>query len=258
MKRVIVLGVFVLTACGGGGGGNTAPPTPAPTPTPHPIANTSSPFYLPLSTGNSWTFATGGKIVDTGSMTLSCSCPDNGGTMERLAVYSPGSSSVSDSLFFTKNTPSGGTQLTNMIGVENDAGTNNITIASTVQFPYGIPVMDDSPKANETWSDGVGDASTITSVGGTMVLPNGDQVINIAVDQITGNFNPITWAFAKGVGFTSIGAGAQSTTLTSFYVNAATSYAKARHSVRTAHGSPGRPDIGRSLSALFKSENWHN
>lgn len=162
-------------------------------------------------------------MADLGSFTLTCSCGDNGGSMERIGLYPPGSGTVSSSFFFTKNTPSGRTQLTSLVGVENDANTNNITIASTSGYPYGIPIADDSPSVNESWSDGSGNTSTVTSIGGTMMLANNSQVINIAADQITGNFSPITWSFAKGVGITQIGIGAQSTTISSFYVNTATS-----------------------------------
>lgn len=214
------------------------------------MANTSLAVYLPLANGNYWTFATGGKLADMGSATLTCTCPANGYTMERIGMYSPGSQSVSASMFFTKNTPSGATQLTNLVGVENDPNTNNIVIASYASFPYGIPIMDDSPKANESWNDGAGDQSTITTVGGTMTLPSGAVVNSIATDELSGNFNPITWSFAKGVGFTSIGVGSSTTTLTTFYVNTTTS-----QSIMTAAprfiGSPGRPDLS-VLKTLFK------
>jgi hypothetical protein len=169
-------------------------------------------------------------MVDMGSGPLQCSCPDSGGPVERIALFSAGSSIISASFFFAKNTPSGATQITNLIGVENDANTSNVTVASTTQFPYGIPIMDDSPRQNETWNDGAGDVSTITAVGGTLLLASGSQIVNNATDQITGNFSPITWSFAKGVGLTQIGVGTQMTAITSFFVNAATSTSKVRQS----------------------------
>ena len=241
------IGLAFLTACGGGGGGATPP-----APTTPPVANTPLSYYMPLAQGNSWTFSSGGRIVDMGSSTVVCSCPASGAKMEQIALYPPGSSTISGSFFFTKNTPSGGTQLTNYVGVENDAYTNNITIASTTQFPYGVPIMDDVPSVNEFWSDGLGDVSTITSVGGTLTLANGSQVNNIAVDQITGGSSPITWGFAKGVGFTSIGAGTQSTSLTSFSVNVTTSASTGRRAAAVtqfvAHsGVPDAASVVRSL-----------
>lgn len=251
MKRFVLLGVFVLAACGGGGGGSTTPPTTPPAPQP-PIANTSLPFYLPLASGNTWTFTTGAKLVDLGSAPVSCSCPDNGATMERIALFAPASQTASGSFFFTKNTPSGGTQLTNVIGVENDANTDNITIASNAMFPYGVPVMDDNPQLNESWNDGAGDASTIIAVGGTLMLPNNTKIVDIATDELTGNFNPITWSFAKGVGFTSISAGNQSASISSFFVNTSTSYARSRHSANLFHGSPGSPDFATLIQTLFR------
>jgi len=148
MKRIVFIFAvsLALAGCGGGGGGGT--PT-IPAPTQPKIANTSLPYYLPLSSGNTWTFATGGKMVDLGALQVSCTCPANGSSAERIGLYSPGSSTVSSSFFFSKNTPSGGTQLTNLIGVENDSGVSNVTLVSSTQFPYGIPVMDDSPKTTK-------------------------------------------------------------------------------------------------------------
>lgn len=223
---LLILSAFALAACGGGGGGGGSTYVPAPQPTP--IANTTLSYYLPLASGNSWTFATGGKMQDLGAATLSCTCPANGAQMERIVEYAPGSTTISGSMFFTKTAPAGQFgRLTNLIGVENDANTNNIAVASDSTYPNGMPVMDDQPSANEFWSD-TGTTSTITSVGGTMILPNNEEVIDIAQDQITGNFNPVTWSFAKGVGFTQIGVGNQSTMITSFFVNTSTSQSASR------------------------------
>lgn len=240
MKRFLILGIFALTACGGGGG-NSLPSTPqAP-----PIANSALPYYLPLASGNTWTFASGGKLVDMGSSTLTCTCPDNGGAMERIAIYAPGSSAISASIFVSKHTPQGGTQLTNMIAIENDGNTNNLTIASNAVFAYGIPFMDDSPTPNESWSDGLGTTSTITSTGGTATM-GGSQILNVATNQI--NPGGISWSFAKGVGFTVISSGGQSTALASFTINAATSMTAARSVV---YGHVGTPDFS-ALNALLR------
>lgn len=207
-----------------------------------------------MASGNSWTFATGGKMVDMGSSVLQCTCPANGLTMERIALYAPGSSTIGSSFFFMKNTPTGGTQLTNMVGVENDAYANNVTIASSTTFPYGIPIMDDSPKQNESWSDGAGGISAITSVGVTLPLSGTTQVVNVATNQLSSpTTSTITWSFAKGVGFAQIGVGSQTTTIATFSVNAtsSTSYAISTESVRPFYGHTGRIDVS-SLSALFR------
>ncbi len=106
--------------------------------------------------------------------------------MEQIGLYAPSSNTATGSFFFTKNTPAGATQLTNLIGVATGLDTTTITLVSTTQFPYGVPIMDDSPSANEFWNDS-GALSTITAVGGSMQLPNGQKIINIATDQITGS-----------------------------------------------------------------------
>lgn len=253
---IVVLSVLFLAACGGGGGGGTStnPPVsnPAPQPTATPIANTSLSYYLPLASGNTWTFATGAKMSDMGSGTLQCQCPGNGIAMEQIALYQANSSTISASLFFTKT--SGNTVLTNLVGAESGSGNGNITIASNAQYPAGMPVMDDNPSVNESWNDGAGNTSTITAVGGTMMLPNNTEIINIATDVVSGNFNPITWSFAKGVGFTSIGVGNQSTTITSFFVSTTNSHDFARKpaSVAFFHGTVGRINLRTTLSALLK------
>lgn len=260
---LFVLTSIFLAACGGGGGGgSTTPPvsnpapqptsTAAPQPTPTPVANTSLSFYLPLASGNTWTFATGAKFSDMGSGPLQCQCPGNGVQMEQVALYQANSSTIFGSLFFTKTT--GNTVLTNLVGVENDSGNSNITISSNAQYPDGVPVMDDNPFVNESWNDGAGDTSTITAVGGTLMLPNNTQVIDIATDVVSGNFNPITWSFAKGVGFTSIGVGNQSTNLTSFFVSTTNSHDSARKaaSVLPLHGKLGKIDLNTTLAPLFK------
>lgn len=234
MKRLLILGVFALAACGGGGGGGNSLPSAPRTP---PTANTALPYYLPLANGNTWTFASGGKMVDMGSTTLTCTCPDNGGAMERIALYAPSSSAIGGSIFVTKNTPQGGTQLTNMVAVENDGNTNNLTIASTAAFTYGIPFMDDSPKQNESWTDGLGTTSTITSTGGTLTMGT-SQIIDVATNQIASA--GISWSFAKGVGFAMISSGGQSTGLASFAVNGATSMTSHRS---VAFGHVGTPDF---------------
>jgi len=243
-----------LAACGGSGGGGGSNPNPAITSTP--VGNTALPYYLPLASGNSWTFLSGGKIVDLGTEVLTCACPHNGGDMERLAVYPPNSTTISSSFFVTKNTPSGGTQLTNLLGVENDSGTGNITLASSSLFPYGIPIMDDTPSANESWNDGAGNISAIVSIGGTMSLPTGVEIVNVATNEITGNFEAITWAFARGVGFTSIAVGTQSTSLSSFNVNTITSSSIA-HQSKSGKSGPigigryGKPNYDAALRHLF-------
>ncbi|HET7814309.1 MAG TPA: hypothetical protein VFL13_08030, partial [Candidatus Baltobacteraceae bacterium] len=60
--------------------------------------------------------------------------------------------------------------------------------------------------------------------------------------QITGNFTSIGWGFAHGVGFTMIQAGAQSTNISSFFVNASTS---------TSSGS--RPEVATTRNAYIRT-----
>jgi hypothetical protein len=251
MKRALILGLFVLSACGGGGGGSSSAP---PTPTPIPIANTSLSYFLPLANGNTWTFATGGKFVDVGGGTMGgCACPADGVKIEQIALYSPGSTSISGSFFFSKTSASGNFgPLTNILGIEQDANNNHITVISDSTYPSGFPIMDDVPSVNEYWIDN-GAQSTITSVGGTMYLPGGAKIINVANDQLTSSAETISWSLAKGVGFTGIGVGTQSTTITSFYVNTSTSTSESRQSesVRHFYGKAGHGDVRSLLSKLF-------
>lgn len=240
MKKLAILFAFALASCGSGGGGGGGPiPGGGSSMT---TLNTAVPDYLPAASGNYWNFSTGARMVDGGSYTLTCSCPGDGVHMERIELYDPGSSTISSSFFFAKNTPEGGTQLTNMIGVENDSGTNNMTGSSTATYPYGEPVMDDSPRANEQWSDGSGDTSTIVSTGATLSISSSSQIVGVATDQMTGNYSTITWGFAHGVGFTKIGVGTQTMNISSFYVNASTS---------TSSGS--RPELAVTRRAYIGS-----
>ena len=227
MKRSSIVLLFGLAiaeaACGGGGsgggyGGGGLPPAP-PTIS---YANTSLPFYLPLATGNTWLFASGGSINDSGSATLSCACAYNGGAIESLDLFTP-TSTYSGTLYFAKGTPFGQSD-TFLVGVSQDHGTTITLVGSSTQGTQvvpGIGVMDDAPQVNELWSEG-GGTSVIQSVGGTQPYGS-EQIKNIAVDAITGISNGViqtlTWGFAQGVGFTSIDLNGQSTTLTSFSVS---------------------------------------
>ncbi|HEY0799133.1 MAG TPA: hypothetical protein VGD50_08280, partial [Candidatus Baltobacteraceae bacterium] len=183
---------------------------------------TASAYYLPLNMGNTWTFTTGASFVDEGTVPLTCACPENGAIVEQVALLDPGSSSPGGYFYFAKYTPSGhASLLTTLIGIQ-PAG-QNMTITSTVQTPDGLPIMDDSPAKGESWSDGLGDLSTIDAVGGTTTITGNQQLINVASDTITGSATPLNWRFAKGVGFASISYGGQTTSLSSFTINAAQS-----------------------------------
>jgi len=85
-----------------------------------------------------------------------------------------------------------------------------------------------------------------------MMLSNQSQVQNIAADQLTGGTSPVTWAFAKGVGFTSIGVGTQSTSLSSFTVSTASSYVRTADVARIASATAGKADVAAAITALLK------
>ena len=169
--------------------------------------------------------ASGGSLADQGTITLSCTCPDNGQQVERVDAFAATSGGLLGSFFFAKYTPAGATsEITTLIGIQA-AGATTMTITSTTGYPYGLAILDDSPHAGESWSDGLGDTSTITSVGGTIPIANNQQVINVASDTISGGSSSTSWSFAKGVGFASISQGGQTTNLSSFSVNALQSMA---------------------------------
>ncbi len=242
LRLLLVAGLALIgAACSGGGGGSVGPAPPLPIT----YANTSSPHYLPLAAGNQWKFASGGIIRDNGSGTLSCGgCPYDGGAIEGLDVTNP-SGTYTGTFYFAKGTPFG-SQDTFLVGVSTDHGSTITAIGSFVtgsgQTVPGIGVISDSPQVGETWSDG-GGTSVIQSVGGTQSYGSNQQIKNIAVDVISGAGNgqttTITWAFAQGVGFTSVAANGASGVLASFSISVTNSYSIGRRVFRlsTNNGS---------------------
>ena len=221
----LALGIVLsLTACSGssGGGifgGNTPPPN---------IANTTNPYYLPLSPGNSWTFQNGVVINDVATGTFSCQCPGNNAPIEQLDAQDSSGTYIA-SLYFSRQN-----NLTTLIGIATVQG-GSISTTSTTTYPDGIPVMDDNPTAGETWGpDEYGDTSTITAVGQTVTLGNGQQAVNVATDSLTVQGIPqatLTWQFAQGIGFVSLSSNTYgNTTLNTFSVSGTNSFAKLRRS----------------------------
>lgn len=270
MKRgfffiLLAFAAALTAACNSGGssnvpngGGNPNPPPVTPTPftspspsiTPTPVgtpANTALSFYMPLATGNTWTFQSGGKMVDRGSITLACNnCPGQGTSMDQVELLSPSGTS-GGFLFFTKQ-PSNGHLLTTLIGSQ-PPGQSLIVLSDTL-FPKGFPIMDDTPSLNEQWTDGTA-SSTITAVGFTMtLLPSLAPVINNATDALSDSTagEIITWSFAQGVGITYLSQSGASTWLSSFSIDTTNSHTMR---IRSISGTAGRPDFASVLRTLF-------
>ncbi len=240
---------LLLAACGGGGGGNTPVPPP-----PQVFANTSLSFYLPLATGNTWTFATGGKIVDSVSHTISCACLYNGRRSDSLDLIDP-SGTYGSSFIFTKffDGTNNGVLTTVLLGTSTDHGATVSYFGSGANI--GIPVMNDAPVQGKSYTNS-GITATITSVGQTQALPDGRFVRNVATGKLTqSGAQDITFGFAQGVGFTSVAVGTQTTNLASFSVDVTNSASVARgpqserRSVATKTASPS--NLATALSPLF-------
>ncbi len=236
MKRfslplVAAASLLLMVACGGGGG--VAPPvtpspstvptaTPLPTPTPK-VLNTSLTAYLPLARGNFWTFSPGSRMTDVGTFWLTCTCPYTFGLMEEIDIHDR-FGSFGGSLFFTKQQGTTGTIWSNLIGVR-EPGQTLVSLIYDQRYPLGLPLMDDVPSVDETWTVLAGGAtlatSTIVSIGGTLPLPNNEQVVNVATDEISeATFGrTLTMSFAQGVGFTQVSIAGRNADLTSFTVD---------------------------------------
>jgi hypothetical protein len=221
LKSAGILAVVGLAACGGGGGGgggSVAPPTTT-------IANTSSPFFLPVKSGNRWVFSTGGTFVDTGRGTISCACTINGQVAERIDLNDP-TGAYSGTYIFSKST-SGSSTIDTLLGSSTDHGAT-VSLLTDGLGHYGIPVNDSNAFAGENWAN-AGGTSRITGVNGTQAY--GSAVIqSINTDTLTASTTSLTWGFARGVGFTSVSANGQTTTLTSFSIDATGSQAFDRSS----------------------------
>ena len=246
---IAVASSFLLAACGGGGGGGSTPVQPQQV-----FANTSLAFYLPLATGNTWTFATGGKIVDSGSHTISCACLYNGRRSDSLDLIDP-TGTYGSSFIFTKffDGANNGVLTTVLLGTSNDHGATVSYFGTATNI--GIPVMNDSPIQGQSYTNS-GVTATITSVGQTQALPDGRFVRNVATGVLTqSGAQNFTFGFAQGVGFTSVAVGTQTTNLSSFSVDVTNSASVARgtqserRSVATKTASPS--SLATALSPLF-------
>jgi hypothetical protein len=208
------------------------------------VANTANAAYLPLLSGNTWTFASGTAILDAGAVTLSCSCPQNGKTFEEHDISVSGV--YGGSWIIGKGQwPAGslaGHTVTYLVGDSTDRG---LTIAlmpeSTDGTVPGFPLLDDAPAAGETFtltSGGSSATTAIASVGGTQNYGNGQIIDDIARVVVTGGglSSPImALSAAKGVGYTSVpGPSGGMTTLVSFSIDAARSQASRRASLAAA------------------------
>jgi hypothetical protein len=216
-----MVSVSAFAACGGGssGGGGGVPPGGTV------FANTSSVFYMPVRPGNSWTFTSGGKMVDAAPGTIVCNCTLNGTRYERIDLFDP-TGAYGSSLLFTKyaDASNGGVLTTALVGTSTDRG---ITIAP---FLSGrMPVMNDAPVSGFVYQLN-GGTSTITSAGQVMGLPDGRSIRNVANNTVSAPATlSVSIGFAQGVGVTSVGVGTQTTPLASFAIDAVNSTSTARN-----------------------------
>lgn len=255
MKRFsfAIPALLLVTACGGGGGSSPGAPA-AP-----PAANTSLPYYLPLASGNTWTFSTGGRFVDVGSGTLQCTCASNGGKIEGHDLIST-TDSYGGTFEYAKaaGIAGSGASVTYLVGISMDHG-QTIQLAGSAATNKGIlpglGEMDDSPSASETFSDAGGDTSTIGSVNQTVTY-GGATYAQVATDTISGtNVSSIVFGFARGVGYASVSYQGQSAILSSYSVNKQTSYAAQRELPRVTRvtGSLEGATMANVFGALLRS-----
>jgi len=234
-----------LAACGGGGGGSSTPPPPPPT-----YANTSSPFYMPVHAGNTWTFTTGSKMADAGPGTIVCSCTLNGTPYERVDLFDP-TGAYGSSFLFTKynDAGNGGVLTTALVGTSTDRG-NTIS-----PFSARMPVMNDAPVQGYTYNLN-GGTSTITAAGQVQTLANGQQIRSVADDTVSAPpVQNVSFGFAQGVGVTMVGVGSSTTQISSFSIDAANSTAVVRAPQTVQHPVVTQPvepsSIVPLLSKLF-------
>ncbi len=255
MIAAAALTALAISACGGGGGGGGGSVIPPPTVV---FANTSSPLYLPLTPGNSWTFSSGSKFVDVAKAVASCPSPCifNGHRYDRIDLLDP-SGAYSSSFLFTKffDTSNNNVLTSVLLGTSPDHG-QTISFLGSNTNP-GIPIMNDSPTQGKTYSAN-GITSQITAVGQTQPLPDGRTIQNIGIDLLTqSGAQNITFGLAQGVGLTSIAVGTQNATLTTFTIDVANSASEARwaqadgRAIRSKSAAGVPADIANALSKLF-------
>ena len=187
------------------------------------------PFYLPLVPGNTWTFATGSKIIDGGTRTLSCTCTFNGRRIDHLDLIDPsgvyGSSFIFSKFFDNTN---GGVLTSVLVGTSTDHGATISLFGDATNT--GIPVLNDAPVQGKTYTNSVASiTSTISPVGQTQPLPDGRFIRNVATDTLTSpGAQNIVFSLAQGVGFTAVGVGSQTTNVSSFTIDTVNSASAAR------------------------------
>ena len=224
-------------------------------PPPPPVyANTALPFYLPLATGNTWIFASGGKIVDGSKRTISCTCVYNGVRSDSLDLIDP-SGAYGSSFIFTKfyDQANNGALTIVLLGTSTDHGATVSYFGSGSNI--GIPVMNDAPTQGKSYTN-AGITATITSVDQTQGLRDGRVIRSVATGALTqSGSSTIVFGFAQGVGFTSVAVGSQTTNLMSFTVDLVNSKSVARdaqsaqRSIATKSASPA--SLAAALSPLF-------
>jgi hypothetical protein len=240
----------ILAACGGGG--NASGSTPV-----IPVGNTSLSHYLPLSVGNTWLFSSGGRINDSSTGVLSCTCTYNGGQIEGHDIISP-TGAYSGTFYYAKQAGAvgSGAPVTFLVGSSTNHGATLVLVGSTATANGTIPgigVIDDNPYVGESFSDPIGDASTITAVGQTANYST-VQYVNVATDTLSGpSVGPagVLWSFARGVGYTSLSLAGVNATLTSFTASS-TSSARMRRPVSVVEPTTmSRENVRDILSGLL-------
>jgi hypothetical protein len=241
---VAMVSVSALAACGGGssggGGGSVSPGGTV-------FANTSSAFYMPVHPGNTWTFTSGGKMVDAAPGTLVCSCTLNGTRYERIDLFDP-TGAYGSSFLFTKyaDALNGSVLTTALVGTSTDRG------ATITPFSSGrMPVMNDAPVSGYVYQLN-GGTSTITSAGQVQTLSDGRSIRNVANDTVSApGVQSISFGFAQGVGVTMVGVGMQTTPLASFSIDAVNSTSEARDTESARPSVLTKPADASSLAPLL-------
>jgi hypothetical protein len=246
------LAVAALSACGGGSGSST-PAGPN-------VANTANSSYLPLAAGNTWTFNSGGKIVDSGRLILACNCPQNGKSFESHDFYNP-SGQYAGSFVLGKGLwplagPLQGHKITYLVGTSSNYGaTITLGFESFDGTIPGNPMIDDTPTTGEYFTATAGASSTtttITSVGGIQAYGANQVINNIANTLITGTgiTTPVALAMARGVGYTSLSSNGATAQLTNFTVDAVQSQSLRRGSAALP-ASAGETDPNAIIAAAI-------
>ena len=224
----------LISSCGGGNpvGGGALPP---------PRANTPISAFLPLGSGNGWTFASGSQMHDAGPASIACTCALTGLAVEQIDVLDA-TQTYAGSLFYVKVTPtagpSAGQRLTYLSALSTDHGNTAFYPSDTTDGAPGVAIMSDSPASGQKFDDFNAEAvSTISSINGTQTYQS-EQITAIAVDQLVASSWNGALGLAQGVGFTSLTSATGSTALTSFTVGPSS------QSLRRAASTPTGTGVG--------------